>query len=398
MAKKKTGEKAHAKYSPSAAYRWFNCPGSVSLSEKAPPSRSSSYADEGTEAHDCLETFLTAGPEKVLNTSAFLRKSHPTEMVLICEKAARDIWKLVPKGARLLCETEASVRHLHPEFWGTFDAAIIQPWGRLVVIDFKYGVGHIVEPEENHQMLTYALGMAHAEGFDFTEVELMVIQPRAEHEAGTTRSWVTNVERLLAFQEEARAAIKRTQAKDAPLVPDPNPPGWCRWCPASTICPAVSSRAFEQAQVDFADGVPTLPDKKEVFQMTPEVLGKVMDAIPKIKFWIGQVEEFAFDELKHGREVPGYKLVAKKGTRKWNDPKLALREAMKAFGPLALTTPELLSPAQLEKIKTPAMPAKKVKSWVEKRCETQSSGVTLAPLSDKRPASNQAELDFTSEI
>ena len=57
--------KAHAKLSPSAAYRWINCPGSVALAEQCPPAPSSAYADEGTLAHAVAETKLMQQSGKI---------------------------------------------------------------------------------------------------------------------------------------------------------------------------------------------------------------------------------------------------------------------------------------------------------------------------------------------
>ena len=48
----------HARCSASAAHRWINCPGSVALSDQCPDPGSSSYADEGTVAHELAELKL----------------------------------------------------------------------------------------------------------------------------------------------------------------------------------------------------------------------------------------------------------------------------------------------------------------------------------------------------
>ena len=50
-------ERAHARLSPSSAKRWLMCPGSVKLSE-AYPDTTSSYASEGTAAHELAEKCL----------------------------------------------------------------------------------------------------------------------------------------------------------------------------------------------------------------------------------------------------------------------------------------------------------------------------------------------------
>lgn len=53
---------AHAQLSPSSAERWITCPGSVALCRNLPDS-SSSYADEGTAAHDLAAKCLESGKD-----------------------------------------------------------------------------------------------------------------------------------------------------------------------------------------------------------------------------------------------------------------------------------------------------------------------------------------------
>ena len=49
----------HAQVSPSAAYRWISCPGSVALCKGLPDDEGSVYAMEGTIAHHMAELILT---------------------------------------------------------------------------------------------------------------------------------------------------------------------------------------------------------------------------------------------------------------------------------------------------------------------------------------------------
>ena len=49
--------RAHAKLSPSSAYRWIACPGSIRLSAGIPDT-SSVFAEEGTAAHELCELCL----------------------------------------------------------------------------------------------------------------------------------------------------------------------------------------------------------------------------------------------------------------------------------------------------------------------------------------------------
>lgn len=48
---------AHARLSPSSAERWMTCPGSVKLAEGI-EDKGSSYAAEGTAAHELAEHIL----------------------------------------------------------------------------------------------------------------------------------------------------------------------------------------------------------------------------------------------------------------------------------------------------------------------------------------------------
>ena len=49
----------HAQVSPSAAYRWISCPGSVAMSKGLPDDEGTVYAMEGTIAHHMAELILT---------------------------------------------------------------------------------------------------------------------------------------------------------------------------------------------------------------------------------------------------------------------------------------------------------------------------------------------------
>ena len=52
-------------------------------------------------------------------------------------------------------------------------------------------------------------------------------------------------------------------------------------------------------------------------------LQKALDLAPVLRTWANAVEEFAKDEAKAGRVVPGWKLVESLGNRKWRDESVA---------------------------------------------------------------------------
>src|SRR3990170_8244797 len=111
-------KKTHAKFSPSAAKRWMNCPGSIRLSENAPPQHESPYATEGTNGHFVLESFLKA--EKNPNAvKKFLLKQYPADMVDHAFIAAQKILSLVPYEAELLVEERVELPSIDENLGGT---------------------------------------------------------------------------------------------------------------------------------------------------------------------------------------------------------------------------------------------------------------------------------------
>lgn len=383
-------EKAHATYSASGAERWLNCPGSISLSQKAPPQKSSSYADEGTLAHEALETVLKAWIKQ--DHSPHLR--WPLKATKEMTEHAKDaaLWIEAEKKKRpkslVLCETRVALPVSEPGQFGTVDAAIVEEFGRLTVIDYKYGAGLPVYPKENPQLIYYALGIAHQFNYNFEDVELVIIQPRAETDEGTIRTHVMSITELMIWRIRFEDGIHLTK-----ISPDFYQTGkWCKWCPAASICPEISTKALKQARVEFepVNGSLVLPEPK---QLPIKNLSQILDASDKIEDWITKVREHAAHMLELGERVDGYKMVAKRSTRKWVNTDAVATEALLKFGRLAFSEPELLSPAQMEK----QVGKKMLGNFVDENTSAVSSGTILVTESDPRPAVTSAQLEFKKE-
>ncbi len=374
-----TPEKEHAKYSASGSERWLNCPGSIALCEKAPPETESEYAAEGTRAHKCLE-YLLKNRKKLAAATAGAKKLWPEDMVKHALGAAVWILERASFGGELLCETkvDATPFTCNGQF-GTVDASVVEVFDRLTVADFKYGAGIAVDPEGNSQLAYYALALSHRYQHNFSEVELVIIQPRAYHESGeTVRSLIISIEELLVWGPKFAAGVKACEQPKAPLKSGK----WCKFCPATSICPELKTKAFKQAEIVFDDehGVESMPEPRMV--KAPN-LGVMLEACDKLEAWIKGVRDHAFHVLQHGREVAGFKLVAKRSPRKWANEAAIVFDARQKFGDTAFTTPELLSPAQLEKA---AGDVEDLDKWIGERVTTESSGLTLVRDSDKRKA------------
>lgn len=402
--KKIKSDKAHATFSASGSERWMNCPGSIALSKDAPTPPESIYAIEGTEAHTCLEILLKNGTtlERLRRTAEMLRRKHPKTMVDHAFSAAR--WVLekhrASVGAELLCETRVdSSSFTTVEQFGTVDAAIVEEFGTLTVIDFKYGAGIVVDPAGkdglgNSQLVYYALGISAAYHHNFTDVELVVIQPRATDEDGETiRTFKMSMDDLLAWVPRFQiavlsciAATDRYAINGVSSLVDGDwlkEGSWCRFCPAAGTCPELESKALSEAQIVFGQRgeIQSVP---EPLMLPARDLGPMLAACEKLELWIEKVRAHAFHVLQRGEKVTGYKLVEKRAQRKWVDEKRIEDEAWARFGEAAFTDVKLLSPAQIERLDLPYEDKEDLQKWVRRRTVKESSGRTIAKESDRR--------------
>lgn len=397
--KKKTSEvKEHAEFSASGSARWLNCPGSHERSKAVPPLPESKYALEGTEAHACLE-FLLKNRSELPAAILAASKKYPADMVEYALEAVEWVKKRFGEygyTVKLLCETkvDASPFTCSDQF-GTLDIGFVDEFGWLEIADFKYGAGIGVDPREengelNSQLAYYALAVSHMYDHNFSGVRITVIQPRAFHESGETiRTAEATMDELLSWHDRFRQGVMETSDPKAPLKTGK----WCKFCPVSINCPELKDKSFKDAQIVFSDtkGITNLPEV-----LTLPNLGVILDACDKLEAWTSRVREHAFHVLENGGEVEGWKLVEKRGTRKWVDKENVEAEAIELFGLKALSNPELLSPAQLEKkLKSTAGLADWVGDWIAKRVTCQSSGNTLVRSVDKRQAARSIDTIFS---
>ena len=215
-------------------------------------------------------------------------------------------------GSKLDVEIQFTLPQIHADARGTCDATIGVFLTKLIVYDFKYGKGTIVDVEGNKQAMYYALGAL--EGGDYDTVEIVIVQPRALHRDGPVRRWQLSKASLLDFGRELKAKIGATADERAPLCCGDH----CQkyFCPALAICPAVKGRVNEVAKGVFEDPVRELPAPE---RLAPGDLKRLLDTMPIIDAYCKAVESFALATLNNGGSVPGYKLVAKKSNRQWKD-------------------------------------------------------------------------------
>jgi hypothetical protein len=394
----------HALLSPSAAEKWMGCPGSL-LMEKGEPDSSSTHADEGSAAHflasECLaknahpathlKKRIEIMPEGARWQGALIEGPWfevDDEMVAHVNTYVQAVRKYAEGGA-LFIEQRLPITPWtgEPDAAGTSDAVILTPDGELIVDDLKYGMGELVSPERNKQLMIYAL--AALEEFslvgDIKSVRLVIHQPRVHH---APQEWPVSLEELRAFGDEVRVAAKAALAcyHEGHEVLSPSDDA-CRWCRAKHKCPALDKLVTETVGAQFDDLT------AGAVQLEPagnaEILAKKMAACDLIEKWIKAVRGKVEAELFAGHDVPGYKLVmGKKGARQWAD----LTEAEQTLKSMRLKVEEMydmkvISPTSAEKIFGEKGSAPSVKRWNKLQALiTQSDGKpSVAPASDKRP-------------
>lgn len=375
---------AHSVLGASSSERWMACPGSIRLSRDI-PRQSSIYAAEGTAAHWLADQCLKTGREpREFDGCEIPVEGHvftvDDEMIEAVDVYVEAIKSRAEPGDEIDTEVRFELSDLHPDFFGTADCTIYKPkQKKLVVVDFKYGKGVPVEAEGNPQLLYYGYGAAtRKSNRGVGAVDIVVVQPRCPHPQGPVRVWETDVVQLLDHSADLVVAARATEQPDAPL----HAGDWCKFCPAAAVCPERRASILETIKADFADsGDLYLPDPTK---FDVETRRKVFAKREEIKDWLKRLDEFEHHEAEAGRCLPGWKLVAKRATRKWLDPdsaRLILENKFDLDSSQIMSEPALKSPAQVEKL----IP-KKVRGGFSDLYESVSSGTVLAPESDPRPA------------
>lgn len=395
---------AHSRIGASSMYRWSACPGSVRLSADV-AKKSSAYAEEGSDAHalaaECLlkqtDPLKYIGCDVKIDGRAFRVDRDMAEAVSVY---IDDIRSSAEHGDEDFIEQRFDLTEVHAGCFGTADHVRWRPSkGLLIVRDYKHGAGLPVNVFENSQLKYYALGALLALKLPAKKVRMVICQPRCDHADGPIRHYEIDAIDLLDFKTDLKAFAVATEAADAPLVPGDH----CRFCPAAALCPALKTRAQTLAKLEFSKAVP----------YDPAELKLALDSREPLKAWIKALDEFAYAEAEAGRgEAFGYKLVDKRAIRRYADEGAVIEALQDRQVPddTIFEPRSVRSPAQLEKDL-----GKKIWSTLEdeltakrrdllgddappvKLIISESSGHTLVPLDDKRPAvTRSAKDDFAA--
>ena len=223
-------DRAHASLGASSCKRWWNCPGSIRLSEGIPKT-SSRYADEGTAAHEVGEMCFKQNRDAAEFIGRFItvhgNKFEVDEEMAEAVQVYVDFVREAAKAGELRIEQKIDLAPLKPPapMFGTTDAVVLAftaNTGIIKAIDYKHGAGVAVEVEDidiegvdhgNKQGRYYALGtwlgLPKDQRDRITTVEVVIVQPRAYHVDGPTRTETLTIAELKAWARELmeRAAM-----------------------------------------------------------------------------------------------------------------------------------------------------------------------------------------------
>ncbi|MEY9506952.1 hypothetical protein ABIE87_006510 [Bradyrhizobium diazoefficiens] len=365
--------RAHATLAPSSAHRWLACPGSIRMSSGVVDA-GSVFAAEGTAAHELAEMCIKgafpasrfAGETIHVGEQKFVVTPEMVEAVQIYLDVAE---QLRDESDEFESEQRMDMTALVPGVFGTGDIiAYSEATQKVTIADLKYGKGVAVEVEENEQLLTYAMGVAeryHNRGI--SEVELIIVQPRAPHPNGPVRRWSTDVVALYEHVAALQSAAVAVEDPHAPLVVGDH----CKFCKAAGFCGALETKVKQIMGLEQPEAKPM--QDWQVEQSELNLVGQ----------WLKGRETFLHAQAVAGNPPPGAKLVPKRAFRKWVDEEKAGRELVAAGADLddLYEPPKLKSPAVIEKL----LPKAK-KPLLKDLAKAESSGAVLAPLSDPRPA------------
>lgn len=309
----------HAVLSASSSARWIECPPSALLckQEKDTPSE---YARQGTDAHSLSEYKLRKFLGEEVKSPKDNLNYYDEEMEESSEEYATYVAsqyeeaKNLCKDPIILIEQHLDFSKWVPDGFGTGDCIIVSD-EKLTVIDLKYGLGILVDANNNPQMMCYALGaLAIFDGiYDIKEITMTIFQPRREH----ISTFTISKEELLSWAEK----ILMPQAKLAAIGEGSFKAGeHCQFCKVKATCRKRAEYNLLLATYDFKMPENLEDDEIEI------ILEKVDDLVA----WAGDIKEYALKKAVEGKKWNDWKVVEGRATRKYVDEKKVAEKVEKA--------------------------------------------------------------------
>lgn len=367
----------HALLSASSSHRWLACPPSAKLCAGA-DDKGSEYAQQGTDAHALCEYKLLKALGRKADDPTDNLTFFDEEMAVCSDMYVQFVLEQLAaaKGSCsdpvVMVEQRLDFSEWVPDGFGTGDCVIVGD-STLHVIDFKYGLGVLVEAEHNPQLMCYALGALRLlDGiYDIDSVSMSIFQPRREH----VSTFVMDKAELLAWAEKVLAPTAEFASRGEGEFKAGE---HCRFCNVKATCRRRAEYNLELARYDFA-----MPDS-----LTDDEIEAVLAKTASLVSWAGDVADYALQQALSGRKWRDWKVVEGRSVRKYTDDE-AVAEKVKAAG---------YDPYDYKVLGVTAMTKllgrKKFEELLGGLVQKPQGRPTLVPISDKRPAMNTAANDF----
>ena len=360
----------HLAIGGSTAVRTLACPAWVGRAKLAPKTKSSTAADVGNLIHDVLEVYYRDGVSLLdqLGKTTFGDFTFGEEHLQLTQDCITATEQVLDDYdvSDYICEPFVQIEP--GEVGGSIDLlAVSADRSTVVVLDYKTGVGKVTATD-NKSILFYTL----AASLDPSTAHLFasasrfvsaIVQPRCY---GTKADvWEFDNNTLDTFALELDAAVTSARSDS----PDAKAGSHCRYCPA-IACP--ESRAAIRSA--------TLLDPSVASD-----LAEALTMMDRVKDWLKDLETVALSTLEQGGMIEGWKLVQKRPVKRWADEEQA-RVFLTEHLNDAATVTKVITPAQAEGLIKKAKLLPQLSDNLSNLIVSESSGVTLAPASDKRTA------------
>lgn len=376
----------HKRLSGSKAERFIFCPGSVALDDRIPEDReadSSEYSKEGTAAHELAAACLINGDDAWLHigeTGADEPEIKWTDEMADAVQQYVDFCREVAgKGGAWWTEVSIDNEEIHPDFGGTSDRFGVyqdDDWTIIHVIDYKHGIGVQVDVVGCAQLQYYAFGvLKKLKDLKYPKdmpglgdrskimVRMTIVQPRGHHPDGPIRTTEMTLD-ALEFWADFTLIPALFRAGEEEF----NPGEHCRFARCILPCPKATE-AYK-----FMENRGMLPpDGLSDEQLTEELA--VLQLVEKRIKALKKVTRLRLDRAGGEDLGIGWKLVRSRADRVWKAG--ADKSLEEHYGENAYTTPELKSPAQVEKLPGGA-------SFTAELAYMPEAGLTIAPDDDSR--------------
>lgn len=370
----------HAYLSASSSHRWLSCPPSARLCAET-PDQVSPYAKEGTDAHTlCEYKVLTALgkklPDPVPNLDYYRQEMEncATEYCSYVMEQLESI-RQTCLDPQILVEQRLDFSRWVPDGFGTGDCVIVAD-DILHIIDYKHGLGILVEANHNPQMMCYALGALELfDGiYDISTIRMTIFQPRRDN----VSTYECTKEELLAWADNTLAptAVLAMSGQGEFAAGD-----HCQFCKVKATCRKRAEHNLELAKYDFA--MPDTLDRTEI--------AAILAKADSLTAWANDIKEYALKQALSGVTYDGFKVVEGRANRKYSDEAaVAATVANAGYDPYE---PKLLTITAM----TSMLGKKKFEDLLGSLVIKPQGKPTLVPMTDKRAPLNTAKDDFKEE-